>query len=137
MKNQAGQVMVEFALCVIIFFTFTFGLITLASWTAIDYWTQESAHAVARKYAVHNDVKIAKEAGKIFPGGLANLVLSEAPKDSDITVTDNGQIAIATVTAYPRIKSLFIFEMPYMTREAEAVLEDHRVNPSDYKGRVY
>jgi len=55
--------MVEFALCIIIFMLFMYGLITMLLWSIVAYWTQETAHEVARKYAVQDDKAAAIETG--------------------------------------------------------------------------
>lgn len=64
MRNQRGQIMVEFALCIMLFLLFVFGLITMTLWTVVSYWTQETAHEVARQYAVQASPTVAIEFGK-------------------------------------------------------------------------
>jgi len=128
-KNQRGQAMVEFALCIMIFFAFTYGLITMALWTTVGYWTQETAHEVARKYAVHDNKNAAIESGH-QKANILNILHFITDVEIEVSAPGrprHGDVATATVTTVPSIKKLFIFSMPTITREAEAMLEDHRL----------
>jgi hypothetical protein len=134
-RNQRGQVMVEFALCIIIFMLFMYGLITMLLWSIVAYWTQETAHEVARKYAVQDDKAAAIETGykKVNILGAGYFI---EPKSTVIEVyapkhPEHGDVATATVTTVPTIKKLFVFSMPEITRESEAMLEDHRLYYDD------
>ncbi|MGB4508338.1 MAG: TadE family protein [Syntrophomonadaceae bacterium] len=48
LKTQKGQVMVEFAIAIIIFMLFVFALFAFGMWGAASFFTQEIAHEVAR-----------------------------------------------------------------------------------------
>lgn len=110
-----------------------YGLITMLLWSVVAYWTQETAHEVARKYAVQKDKTVAIETGhkKInMLGGFidrnATYIEVSAPSNPKPDAT-----ASATVTSVPSIKKLYIFSLPEIKRSSEAMLEDHRFDYTD------
>ena len=114
---------------------FIYGLITMMLWTIVAYWTQETAHEVARKYAVQEDNNVALEAGY----QKMNILNAGHFIDSRGTIIEvsapvrpkYGDVATSKVTVVPSIQKLYIFNLPKITRTSEAMLEDHRLYYDD------
>lgn len=132
-RDQQGQILIEFALCIVVFMLFVFGLIALTMWGAAAYFTQEIAHEVARKYAVTENVEDAVKRGEIYMGKMAYMFID--PSTVEITVVKQNTTAVSNVKAKPNLEKLFIFELPYITRDSEATLEHYIRNPDEYMGR--
>lgn len=129
LKNQRGQVLVEFALSIILFFTFVFGLFALTMWGASSYFTQETAHEVARKYAVTSNEEEAKKRGQYY---IKNVRIFLNPDTVDIHVWKEGTTAIATVKAEPAMKKYFNLSIDSITKQSEATIEHYIRNPEQY-----
>lgn len=133
-KNQRGQVLVEFAIAIILLCIFVFGLITATLWGAASFLAQEIAHETAREYAVSDDESRAVNTGRNLINRFSIFIV---PGATQVTV---GQIenekATATVTVQPRIQKLFIFSLPSITRDSQATLEHYirknHVNDDSY-----
>lgn len=128
LKDKRGQEMVEFALCLPVFFAFVYGLIGLSLWGSASFFAQEAAHETARKYAVTLDQAQSQKLGKTYLGRWGYVFISE----SDIKLWDNGTIAYSEVIAKPRVSSLFCFSMPQIVKKSQATLENKFRNPGDY-----
>jgi predicted metalloprotease len=123
LKTQKGQVMVEFAIAMIIFMLFVFALFAFGMWGAASFFTQEIAHEVARKYAVTDSVTQAESAGKGLMGRMAYVFIK--PETIQIEVRKEGTSAVSEIKAKPRIDKYFVFHMPYITKTSEATLEHY------------
>ena len=123
LKNQRGQVLVEFAICIVLFFLFVFGLISAAMWGVTSYLTQEVAHEVARKYAVTGDSEEAKKKGEYFISKTLHLFI--VPETVGIEVFEEGTSAKSTVTVEPVIKKYFSYHINSITKTSHATMEHH------------
>lgn len=123
LKTQKGQVMVEFAIAMIIFMLFVFALFAFGMWGAASFFTQEIAHEVARKYAVTDSVTQAESAGKGLMGRMAYVFIK--PETIQIEVRKEGTSAVSEIKAKPRIDKYFVFHMPYITKTSKAILEHY------------
>ncbi len=66
MKNEKGQVLIEFVLCLIILASFIFGIIGVMTWGVASHFAQEVAHESARKYAVTYNKAEAEKLGETY-----------------------------------------------------------------------
>lgn len=123
-KNNKGQSMVEFALTIIPFLAFIFGLIACSLWGVAAFLTQETSHEVARKYAVTLEEDKAKTLGETYLKRWGYIFIE--PNDIDINLQRNadGKTVQAKVVAKPRIKTIFIFSVPEISRTSKATMED-------------
>lgn len=129
-KDQRGQVLVEFALALPIFLFFIYGLITLFFWGTTAILAQDVADEVARKYAVTMDKPSAENLGKVYLGRWAYLFI--VPNSISINTDSTKKRAIATVTVKPRIRKLYFYELDTITKKSSCVLEDVWRNPENY-----
>ncbi len=139
MKNQRGQVLVEFALAIVLFSVFVFALIAFAMWGAASFFTQEIALEVARKYAVTESIEQAEKRGKVNMGRMAHMFIK--PETVTIQVVKDGTTSKSQVTAKPKIEKFLIFNMPYISKTSEATIEHyirhHNQREDQYVGRTY
>ena len=133
LKDQRGQVLVEFALALPIFLLFIYGLITLFLWGTAAIFAQDAADEAARKYAVTMDKPSAENLGKTYLGRWAYLFI--APHSSSIKInTDASKKRVITeVTVKPRIQKLFFYELNAITKTSSCVMEDVWRNPGNYE----
>lgn len=129
-KNQKGQALIEFALCIIVFCLFVFGLFTVTMWGAASYFTQEISHEVARKYAVTENSTDAIKRGQLYMGKMAYMFIDTS--SVDIQVDKRGTVAVANVTAEPKIKKYLVFYSSSISKTSEATLEHYIRNPEEY-----
>lgn len=138
-KNQKGQVLVEFAIAIVVFLLFIFALFAFSMWGAASFFTQEIAHEVARKYAVTESASQAEKVGKEGMGKMAYVFIK--PETVQIQIRQEGTSAISQITAKPRIDKFMMFHMPYISKTSEATLEHyirhHNERESQYVGRNY
>ena len=128
LKDKRGQMMVEFALCLPVFMAFVYGIIGISLWGTAGVIAQNAAHETARKYAVTLDTAQAEKLGSTYIGRGGYLFID----GSSIKVWDGNTTAYSKVTVTPRIKSLFFYKMPIITKESEATLEERFRNPQNY-----
>ncbi len=124
--------MVEFGLTIIPFFAFIFGLFACSMWGVATFLANETSHEVARKYAVTLDEDKAQTLGKAYLKRWGYIFIE--PNNVDISVQENadGKTVQAEVIVKPRIKTIFIYSLPEITRTSKATLEDTFRNPGDY-----
>ena len=138
-KNQRGQVLVEFALAIIIFSIFVFALFAITMWGAASFFTQEIAHEVARKYAVTESFEQAEKRGKVNMGRMAYMFIDPTTVQINVTKEDNS--AVSQIIAKPRIEKFLIFKMPYISKTSTATIEHyirhHNSREDQYVGRDY
>lgn len=130
-KNQKGQAIIEFSISIIILFLFCFGLIGSTYWGAASFLTQEIAHETARKYAVTENKERAEAFGETYMDRWGYIFI----KDTQISISREGDKATAVVTTTPRISDLFVFKMPAISKYSQATMEHYIRHPEKYIGR--
>lgn len=133
--GERGQVLIEFAACIIIFTIFVFGLIGITIWSSTSFFAQEIAHEAARKYAVTDEKAKAENLGEIYMKKWAYVFID--PETTSVKVSRQGTKAVAHVSVKPKesMQKFFIFEMPIIQKESEATIEHYIRNPDSYVGR--
>ncbi len=136
MKNEKGQVLIEFVLCLIILASFIFGIIGVTTWGVASHFAQEIAHESARKYAVTYNKTEAEKLGESYLKRWAYIFIDTS--QVNVTVKAQGTKAVSTVTVKPKesMQKLFVFTMPEINKTSEATFEHYIRNPNDYVGGV-
>lgn len=124
--------MVEFALTIIPFLAFIFGLITCSMWGTAAFLANEASHEVARIYAVTLEEDKAQALGKTYLKRWGYLFIE--PNNIDISVQENpdGKTVQAEATVRPRVKTILLLNVPEISRTSKATLEDVFRNPDNY-----
>ncbi len=123
LKERRGQVMVEFALVLIIFMLFIWGLIGVTLWGTAGFLAQEVAHESAREYAVTLDEARAENLGKTYLGRWGYLFIKPGSIQVSVDANTASNYTTAVVTVKPRVEKMYIFTMPYIERTSQATLE--------------
>jgi hypothetical protein len=124
--------MVEFALTIIPFLTFIFGLIACSMWGVAAFLAHEASHEVARKYAITLEEDKSQALGKSYLRNVGYIFIEPNNVDINLQKNSDGKTVQAEVTVRPRIKSILIFNVPEISRTSKATLEDVFRNPGNY-----
>lgn len=129
-KQSRGSILVEFALSIILYSAFLYGLIVASMWAIGGTIVHDAAITAAQIYAVELDSsKAAKRAvGEIGRWGYVFV----DPSTIHVTVEQIGDTAHATVTAQPRIQKAFFYTMPALKREASCTMEYRFRRPGEF-----
>lgn len=130
LKNQRGQTLVEFAIAIMIFFLFVFGLIGLAYWGTASVIAQEVAHEVAREYAVSGDEDRAKKTGRSAINWLGYILIDPNSIDIEEPKRTSDKKVTAVVSVKPRINNFGWYKVEKISKESQATLE-HYLRPNN------
>ncbi|MGQ9498552.1 MAG: TadE/TadG family type IV pilus assembly protein [Desulfotomaculales bacterium] len=102
MRDEKGQVLVEFTLCFLLFMGFFSALMVFCWWNLSALYLREAAFETARCYAVYVDEQRAKDVAReiIDKGGW----LFVKPETLEIHVNRGGDRSVARVAAQPRLR---------------------------------
>lgn len=129
-EKERGATLIEFAFAFIIFSTFLFGFIGITMWGIGGHFVQDAAHEAVRKYSVTLDRQSAENVATSILGKWAYIFIE--PDTVVIQLRHDTEKAYGTVTAVPKIKRLYLFNMPELRRESSCTLEYRFRNPGEY-----
>lgn len=130
--NEKGQSMVEFALTIIPFLCFIFGLIACSMWGTAAFLAHEASHEAARKYAVTLEENKAQALGKTYLKRWGYIFIEPNNVDINLQQNNDGKTVQAEAVVRPRIKTILLFSVPKISRTSKATLEDVFRNPGNY-----
>jgi len=129
-EHQKGFTLLEFAVAFAVFLAFTIGLITTAMWGIGGFFLHNAASEAARKYAVTADTVLAQELVRERIGRWGFVFID--PNTVRVSVRREGSKAVVMVSAEPRVKKLYFYQMPEIRREASCTMEYRFRNPGEF-----
>lgn len=129
-SRERGSLMVEFALCLVVFFAFITGLFVASYWGIGAAFLQEAAHEAAQKYAVTMDAQAAENRARAVLGKWGYAFVD--PGTVSVSVWKDGDRARAAVSAAPRVKKLYLYEVKRIAKESSCTFEYRFRNPEEY-----
>lgn len=134
MRSQRGATLIEFAFALIIFSAFLYGLICVSMWGMGGQFVQNAIHESARKYAVTGDQDEAKIVAVDYLNRWGYLFVE--PIDVHhvyLETRDGGKKVYGAIVAKPRIKQLYVYELPELRRESSCAQEHYLRYPELYE----
>lgn len=120
-RSERGTVLIEFVFAIIIFAAFAYGLLAISLWGIGAFFIQEAAHEAAERYAVTMDESSAESRALGRLGKWAYAFVK--PESVSASVWKDGDSARARVVAEPRIKRLYLYELPQIEKTSLCVFE--------------
>lgn len=130
MKDENGQVLIEFIFAMIIFMVFIYGLFTVSWWGIGAAFVQEAAHKSSQVYAVTIDEDAAEQAAILVLGKWAYLFVQ--PGSVSVDVWKDGDTARAEVTAKPKFTKLYFYSLPVIKKASSCTFEYRFRHPEEY-----
>lgn len=126
-----GNVLVEFAICLIVLMLFIWGLIGLGLWGLGAEYTKEAAGLAALDYARMRDVQSARQQVQKTLNAGGYLVLEPT---YTLNIQENIPTVTVTLTTYTKdkLKRLFVFQKDSFTYTAKATFERYYRNPGEF-----
>lgn len=128
--TQRGATLIEFVFAFLAFIAFMYGIIGVTMWGLGGQFVQDAAHEATRKYAVTLDANSAEAEGRSYLGRVAYVFIE--PGSVSMQFDHDSEKAYGTVTAVPRIKRLYLFSMPKLSRESSCTLEYRFRHPEEF-----
>lgn len=129
-ESEKGAVLVEFVFAVIIFVAFAYGLLAVSLWGIGGFFVQEAAHEAAERYAVTMDKSSAESRALSRMGKWAYAFVK--PESVSVQIWRDGDVARARVAAEPRIKRIYLYELPRIGKISSCVFEYRFRRPGEF-----
>lgn len=127
---RRGSFLLEFAVAFALFLAFAMGLVSVGMWGIGGFFVQNAAYEAARTYAVTADPVKAREMAQDRIGRWGFAFLD--PSTVRVSVRQEDYKAVIMVSAEPRVKRLYVYEMPEIRREASCAMEYRFRNPGEF-----
>lgn len=130
MKDESGQVLIEFVFAVIIFVAFLYGLLAVSWWGIGASFVQEAAHATAQRYATTIDPDAAEQECRKILGKWAYLFIK--PGSVSVDVWKDGDTARVEVSAEPKFTKLYLYSLPKIVKTSSCTFEYRFRHPEEF-----